>query len=128
MMVTTFFSYTKYKEKKRTLCVSKPNFYTQKIKNHLPAVNLKFFITTPNLTSKIEKHKNVVDNFFFVYKASLSFGRTSAGIVCFFLGCLVNVIFNEKYLSSITIRKRNNGIWKSFVKIRYWSKSLNFWS
>ena len=32
----------KYKEKKRTLCVSKANFYTQKIIIHLPAVNLKF--------------------------------------------------------------------------------------
>ena len=40
----------------------------QKIKNHLPAVILKFFITTPNLTSNFETHKNVGDNFFFVYK------------------------------------------------------------
>ena len=61
------YTQTKYEEKKRTLCVSKANFYTQKIKNHLPAVNLKFCITTPNLTSNFETHKNVGDNFFFVY-------------------------------------------------------------
>ena len=62
------YTQTKYEEKKKTLCVSKANFYAQKIKNHLPAVNLKFFITTPNLTSNFETHKIVGDNFFFVYK------------------------------------------------------------
>ena len=35
----------------------------QKMKNHLPAVILKIFITTPNLTSNFETHKNVGDNF-----------------------------------------------------------------
>ena len=60
------YTQTKYKEKQRTLCVSKPNFYTQKIKNHVPAVNLKFFITTPNLTSNFETHKNVGDNFLYL--------------------------------------------------------------
>ena len=63
------FTQTKYEEKKRSLGVSKPNFYTKKKKkNHLPAVNLKFFITTPNLTSNFETHKNVGDNINFVYK------------------------------------------------------------
>ena len=62
------YTQTKYEEKKRTLCVSKANFYVQKMKSHVPGVNLKFFITTPNLTSNFETHKNVGDNFFFVYK------------------------------------------------------------
>ena len=48
------YTQTKCEEKKRTLCVSKVNFYTQKMKNHLPGVNLNFFITTPNLTSNFE--------------------------------------------------------------------------
>ena len=55
------YTQTKYKKKQRTLCVSK-------IKNHVPAVNLKFFITTPNLTSNFDTHNIVGDNFFFVYK------------------------------------------------------------
>ena len=62
------YTQTKYKEKKRTLIAPKTNFYTQKIKNHLPGVNFNFFITTPNLTSNFETHKNVGDNFYFVYK------------------------------------------------------------
>ena len=57
------YTQTKYEEKKWTLCVPKTNFYTQKIKNHLPGVNLKFFITTPNLTSNFETHKDVGDKF-----------------------------------------------------------------
>ena len=59
------YTQTKYKEKKRTLYVSKANFYVQKMKSHVTAVNLKFFITTPNLTSNFETHKNVGDSFFF---------------------------------------------------------------
>ena len=35
----------------------------QKMKNHLPAVILKIFITTPNLTSNFKTHKNVGSNF-----------------------------------------------------------------
>ena len=35
----------------------------QKMKNHLPAVILKFFITTPNLRSNFETHKDVGDKF-----------------------------------------------------------------
>ena len=62
------YTQTKYEETKRNLCVSKANFYVQKMKSHVPAVNLKFFITTPNLTSNFETHNNVGDNFFFVYK------------------------------------------------------------
>ena len=58
----------KYEEKTKTRCVSKANFYVQKMKIHVPAVNLKFFITTSNLTSNFETHNNVGDNFFFVYK------------------------------------------------------------
>ena len=38
------------KKKKRTLCVSEANFKALKMKNHLAAVNLKFFTTIPNLT------------------------------------------------------------------------------
>ena len=62
------YTQTKYEEKKRTLCVSKANFYVQKMKSHVPGVNLKFFITTPNLTSNFETYNNVGGNFFFVYK------------------------------------------------------------
>ena len=53
----------KYKEQKRSLQVSKANFYVQKMKNHLPAVILKFFITPPNVTSNFETHKDVGDKF-----------------------------------------------------------------
>ena len=35
----------------------------QKIKNHLPALILKIFIMTPNLTSNFETHKDVGDKF-----------------------------------------------------------------
>ena len=57
------YTQTKYEETKKTLCVSKANFYVQKMKSHVPAVNLKFFITTPNLTSNFETHKDVGDKF-----------------------------------------------------------------
>ena len=51
----------------------KVNFQTQKNKNHLPALILKFLTTTPNLTSNFETHKNVGDNFYFVYKQVVGF-------------------------------------------------------
>ena len=35
-------------------CVLKTNFYTHKKKSHVPALILKFFTTTPNLTSNFE--------------------------------------------------------------------------
>ena len=44
------------------------NFYTQKKKNHLPAVILKFLTTTPNLTWNFKTHNNVGDNFWAIYK------------------------------------------------------------
>ena len=43
-------------------------FRPKKKKNHLPAVILKFLTTTPNLTWNFETHKNIGDNFYFVYK------------------------------------------------------------
>ena len=43
--------------------VSKANFYIKNKKSHLPALILKFFTKTPNLTSNFETHKNVGDNF-----------------------------------------------------------------
>ena len=40
---------------------NKSELLGQKMKNNLPAVILKIFITTPNLTSNFETHKNVGD-------------------------------------------------------------------
>merc|ERR1712198_491925 len=44
------------------------NFYTHQKKSHVPAVILKFLTTTPNLTSNFETHKNIGDNFDYMYR------------------------------------------------------------
>ena len=56
------------------------NFYTQKKKNHLPAVILKFLTTTPNLKWNFETHKNIGDNFDYTYKYMCTLSMYPNGI------------------------------------------------
>jgi len=51
------------KKASHLLVKKKGELLGQKIKNHLPAVILKIFIMTPNLTSNFETHKDVGDKF-----------------------------------------------------------------
>ena len=48
--------------------LKKPEVLHEKMKIVLPMGILKKKISTPNLTSHFETHKNVGDNFYFVYK------------------------------------------------------------
>ena len=50
---------TKYEKNWRKLRLPKVNFYTQKKKNHLPAVILKFLTMTPNLTWNFETRNSI---------------------------------------------------------------------
>ena len=58
----SFFNFLQ-KKASHLLVKKKGELLGQKIKNHLPAVILKIFIMTPNLTSNFETHKDVGDKF-----------------------------------------------------------------
>ena len=58
----SFFNFSQ-KKASHLLVKKKSELLGQKMKNHLPAVILKFFITTPNLRSNFETHKDVGDKF-----------------------------------------------------------------
>ena len=58
----SFFNFSQ-KKASHLLVKKKSELLGQKMKNHLPAVILKIFITTPNLRSNFETHKDVGDKF-----------------------------------------------------------------
>ena len=59
----SFFNFSQKKASHLLVKKKKIELLGQKMKNNLPAVILKFFITTPNLTSNFETHKDVGDKF-----------------------------------------------------------------
>ena len=63
LITTRLFSIFLQKKASHLLVKKKGELLGQKMKNHLPAVILKIFIMTPNLTSNFETHKDVGDKF-----------------------------------------------------------------